>query len=402
MTNAMSTLSMPSEQYKYQYSKYYKGELSINKCKLPELKDMARCFKIRITGTKPELVDRIELFFKKTKCAIQIQSMFRGHLVRFSIRLRGRALKERTLCVNDTDFYTLDPLNEIEYNDFYSYTDKTKFIYGFSVSSLISLFKRSGYITNPYNREKLDFKTMNEIFLLYKLNNILYPVASIEKPTVVIEKQLTNQVIPAITATTTTTMQSTESIQTNQLLSVASNIINTNNTSSPVATENMLVQNVPVIHNSINMAPDQQIMLERMNEIQSKPTETRIRELFMEIDQLGNYTQEEWFTSLSARGVVHLIRYLHDIWNYRGQLTSVIKSRICSLRDPFYNMNTNVQDITMDALRKECLNIMEHMVYTGIDIEYQRIGTLHVLSAFTLVSIPARQSMYWLYEGLTY
>jgi len=399
MTNAMSTLSMPSEQYKYQYSKYYKGELSINKCKLPELKDMARCFKIRITGTKPELVDRIELFFKKTKCAIQIQSMFRGHLVRFSIRLRGCALKERTLCVNDTDFYTLDPLNEIEYNDFYSYTDKTKFIYGFSVSSLISLFKRSGYITNPYNREKLDFKTMNEIFLLHKLNNILYPVVAIEKPaTVVTEKQLTNQVIPP-TTTENAAIDMSGSTQTNQIVSIVSNPIHANNAGSHIT-----AQGVHAIPDVRTLSPDQVIMLERMNDIQSKPLETRIRELFMEIDQLGNYTQEEWFTSLSIRGLVHLFRYLHDIWNYRGQLTSTIKSRICSLRDPFYNMNRDVymHGITVDTLRNECLSVMEHMVYTGIDIEYQRIGTLHVLSAFTLVSIPARQSMYWLYEGLTY
>ena len=45
---------------------------------------------------------------------------------------------------------------------------------------------------------------------------------------------------------------------------------------------------------------------------------------------------------------------------------------------------------------------METMVYTGIDVEYQKIGALHMLSALTIVSPNARQNMMWLYESLLY
>jgi hypothetical protein len=120
----------------------------------------------------------------------------------------------------------------------------------------------------------------------------------------------------------------------------------------------------------------------------------------MEIDQLGNYTQSSWFSNLSDRGLVHLFRYLYDIWTYRGQLTAQTKQRISSLQDPFHGM-PNLQSVDIDELRKHCLHVMEHMVFTGIDIEYQKIGALHVLSAMTLVSLPARHAMYWLYEGLS-
>ena len=44
--------------------------------------------------------------------------------------------------------------------------------------------------------------------------------------------------------------------------------------------------------------------------------------------------------------------------------------------------------------------ILENMVYSGINIEYRKIGTLHALSALTLVSVPARESMPWLYESV--
>jgi hypothetical protein len=48
---------------------------------------------------------------------------------------------------------------------------------------------------------------------------------------------------------------------------------------------------------------------------------------------------------------------------------------------------------------------MENMVYSGIDIEYQRLGALYVLSALTLVSPAARNSsalMQSLFEASAY
>ena len=409
MTNAMSKPIMQTDDIEILISKYTKGELSIKSCKLPDLKAFARYYKLRITGSKPELIERIETHFNKSKKAAVIQAVFRGYLVRFSIKLRGCALKKRTMCVNDSDFYTLDPLDEIEYNDFYSYVDKGGFIYGFSVSSLISLFKRKGHITNPYNREKLDFKTMNEIFLLYKLNNILYPSA-----VVVAEKPAVNQVVqvaslpgpasPAqpVASSAAGTIVDPIEINVSDITPVPLTIPNPVHIPVPVPVS--IPNPVPVVENNTQVlvnTPQQSELRERMNAIQSRSTEERLRELFMEIDQLGNYTSASWFSDLNDRGLVSFFRYLYDIWMYRGQLARQTKIRICSLQDPFTGF-TNLQSTELDELRKHCLHVMEHMVYTGVDIEYQRIGTLHVLSALTLVSLPARQAMYWLYEGLLY
>jgi hypothetical protein len=40
------------------------------------------------------------------------------------------------------------------------------------------------------------------------------------------------------------------------------------------------------------------------------------------------------------------------------------------------------------------------MVFTGIDIEYRKIGALHVLSALTTVNLEARLAMPWLYDSV--
>jgi hypothetical protein len=241
---------------------------------------------------------------------------------------------------------------------------------------------------------------MGEIFLLHKLNNILYPI--INK-----EKHFTNQSVknPAYPASASARGQvpaNTIQNQSNEVVTIASNNITVINSSGHRVNNSSLITEPNAAAMDNNLTPHQQTLLEKMNEIQNKSIETRTQELFMEIDRLGNYTQSNWFSNLHIRELVHLYRYLYDIWTYRGQLNTITKTRICSLRDPFYNRNQHMSDLSIDSIRKECLSVMEHMVYTGIDVEYQRIGTLHVLSALTLVSIPARHSMYWLYEGLTY
>jgi hypothetical protein len=216
---------------------------------------------------------------------------------------------------------------------------------------------------------------MNEIFLLYKLNKLLYSEPIVENP---IAKPLVNQVV--------------------QVASLPGPGAAASAAPAPTPAPSIPVETPAQV---LNITPQQCELRGRMNVIQSRTIEDRIRELFMEMDQLGNYTNPDWFSSLTDRGLINFFRYLYDIWTYRGQLTRQTKTRISSLQDPFYGL-TNLQTVELDELRKHCLHVMEHMVYTGVDIEFQRIGTLHVLSALTLVSLPARQAMYWLYEGLVY
>jgi hypothetical protein len=127
--------------------------------------------------------------------------------------------------------------------------------------------------------------------------------------------------------------------------------------------------------------------------------------MFMEIDQLGNYTQSAWFSNLDRREYIRLYRCLYDIWNYRAQLSYEMKRNICIIDDPFHNVFNEAMyyhDISLNRIRDACVTVFENMIYTGIDDEYRKLGVLHALSALTLVSIPARNAMPWLYESIAY
>ena len=136
----------------------------------------------------------------------------------------------------------------------------------------------------------------------------------------------------------------------------------------------------------------------------SKTIQERARQLFTEIDNLGNYSNLVWFTVLDRRGYLRYFRILRDVWTYRARIPTDIKFKICPLWDPFFILTevSNINDLTLEQLQCLCLSVMEDMVYTGVDTEFKTLGSLHVLSVLTIVNNGARQALPWLYDSLIY
>jgi len=96
-----------------------------------ELKKIWLQYKLPRSGNKEELMLRVYDYFKNSTYPIKIQRVFRGYLQRKLNFLRGPALKKRSICTNDMDFYTMDDMVEIPTSQFYSYKDEDGFVYGF-------------------------------------------------------------------------------------------------------------------------------------------------------------------------------------------------------------------------------------------------------------------------------
>jgi hypothetical protein len=402
----------PSLSKELSYEDYVREEVSLQKYKIPELKHIAKSHKLRIGGTKKVLIDRIKKYFIDYGFAIKIQKTFRGYMVRKSFLLRGPALRKRKLCVNETDGFTLEPLDEISFELFYSYVDTNDFVYGFDLISLITLYKNKGKIVNPYTREKFSVNTLCDILMLGRLVKLIFPHKLDEDTKQIIESTY-NKYVPARRNAIANTI-SHRYLQRQQLTRNIHNALE-NNTNvgvevgAAVGTPNPYIPNQPRVRNTINM----DMLDDRQREIFFKLEQTRglsinqrIQELFIEIDILGNYTQSSWFSNLDKRDFIRLFRFIYDLWHYRGQLDDETKRKISYLYCPFTNVrmiNRYTYDtLSDDQAREACLSVMEHLVYCGVDVDYQRLGTLHVLSALTMVSLHARNNLYWLYESVAY
>lgn len=323
------------------YQDFMKDKVVLNNCKVADLKNIARKYKLHVSGKKQVLYDRITNHFYKLKNVIILQSFFRSHIIQLMNNLKGPALYNRKMCTNETDFYTLEPLHDIDYYDFFSYKDDSGFIYGFDINSLIIMLKKKSIVRNPYNRSIINFDVKKNISILSKLNNRVFNI-----------------------------------------------------TYEPFAKERTM----------------RDITIDRMHSVRLKPLEERIDILFYEIDLLGNYTSTSWLYDLSIQDCGKFLKNLLEIWNFRSNMPTITKNRICPYFNPFIdglnnreNMRrTGNQEVDLTNIKTTCVTVIENIIYTGINDEYKQLGALLVLSSLTLVSEDARVNLPWLYESLEY
>ena len=339
---------------------------------ISQLKVLARQHKLHVSGTKSILEKRLNDFFKSHIAARNIQRVFRGWLAREFCGIHGpAAAAQRTTCVNDTDFVTLDPINEIEADYFFSISEgdgggcaaaAAAHIYGFDIRSLISHISTSivGAGTgaaplNPYTRKPFPSDFMENIFKYIRIYRIFRPEIKLLHPAII---HLVYK--PVLRAGDT----------------------------AAAATAALYMQQMSTLY--------------RLQIIREKPLNERIQNLFIDIDILGNYTSADWFKYLMVSDYYIFWNTLYDIWLFRAEILDETKKKICPIHDPFYRKMITAPSYTKNEILDVCLYAMENMIYMSADEEYRKLGATYVLMALTVVSPRARLAMPWLFEMLAY
>jgi hypothetical protein len=139
-----------------------------------QLKQFAKQYKLKVSGNKNELLCRIYVFLNLSKTIVHVQKIFRGFLQRNYCSFFGPAFKNKELCNNHIDFFTMDDFANLKWNEFFSYKDDDGFIYGFNVVSFYNLIKSANHsdLLNPYNRNKIPQLTINRMKKIFEYNKI--------------------------------------------------------------------------------------------------------------------------------------------------------------------------------------------------------------------------------------
>ena len=153
-------------------------EIALEKYTLKDLKYISKIYKLKTTLKKGELINNIRDLIHKSIGAIKIQSVVRRWFVKSWILSHGPAMYKRD-CVNDADFLTMEKVEEIPNNQFFSYEEEEitgnsikKYIYGFDIVSIYNLLKTDKPI-NPYNRKEFKKDTLKQITKLINLSKLL-------------------------------------------------------------------------------------------------------------------------------------------------------------------------------------------------------------------------------------
>lgn len=368
-----------------------------------ELKILAKSYKLRVSGTKKVLIDRIESFLEINKSVIIIQKVVRAFFARQLHKIISQSYLKIKDCVNETDFYTLEPLKDIAFYSIFVYCDKSRFSYGFNIESLIQLYIKTGKIVNPYNRSKISINVMLDIFTMYSLIRMLH------KNGVKEHLHLPNNFTFRDTNVSGDYLRDNESINLdvvqNQFLQIGENVmmINTSNIDyNDYENDNVIMQ---LLTHQVRTTTNLLVMKEKlvdirnsMDRIRQKSVINRVNEIFMEIDQLGHYTSCEWLFSLNIMDLKKFIVALQEIWERTGIIDRV-KYRIYPFGDPFENIEFSNHSSKYQLLNS-CVTVIENFVLSAPDIDDRKLATLFVLSALTRVSLIARRQLFWLYESI--
>mgnify|MGYP000492367545 CR=1 FL=1 len=369
-----SPKSPPKKSYKKRvyehelnYDNFVRHDLQLTSYLIGDLKKACKLCKEKITGTKPVLIDRLNTKYQTiTKC-IKIQSLFRGYYVRLNNKLRGAAFMNSSICNNTTDFCTLEPLDEIEYPYFFSYTDKNNFTYGFNISSLIYVYKQQRKIKNPYNRDLIPKNILKNIFIVYYSNFIIHNNFRQEH---------------------------------------LNDYLNARLFLHPKQVRRRPTRRIQ--RESSVLSPHHQQQLELLTNNRNMTYEQRVREIFIEINRLEIYCDQTWILSLTAPLLRRFYIFLSDLWHFRSNIPYETKYKICYLTNirgnPFdrHVRRTELFHLDDSELKDLIVYTMENMVFTGFDEDFKKIGSFHLMTALTSVSSAARRALPFLYETISF
>ena len=116
--------------------------------------------------------------------------------------------------------------------------------------------------------------------------------------------------------------------------------------------------------------------------------------VFQKFDELGQYTDTEWFTMLSLEQLKHFYYLANDMFDYRAQLTDEMKKNIVKNGLMFHNFKSTLskfRNVHTRILQVEILREMERVVDEGVDKEFKILGMNLILSA--LVEVSHRASL---------
>jgi hypothetical protein len=357
---------------------------NLNNYKLPDIKAACKLNKLPVSGTKPILIGRLTNFFIRVNAATIVQKYIRRRFILRWINVHGPAFNDITKCVNQTDFVSMEPITQIDRRFLYSYKDTKDFIYAFDITSLIQTLQVNSVIVNPYTREELTKTQHNDIIFMYNMSRCIFDVFHKENPHYFNSPCITNPRMSSI-------ILNYIASQIRDSITDESNVVSSYTNYRPNVYQSSLL-------NANNYTRYNQI-----NNIRRQPIDIRVRDVFIEIDRLGNYTNQEWFNNLSHINYANLYRLLYNIWNFRAGIPPNTKLLICPFHSPFdgiFPREIRHDELTLEELKISCLIVFENMVYSGVDDEYRKIGAFHALSALTVVSRSARASMPWLYESV--
>ena len=306
--------------------------------KVEQLKEMCTHYKLKKSGNKNELINRLYNYLKYSLYSIKIQSCFRKYLVKQFIENSGSHIENRNKCINDTDFVSLENITNINFYNFFSFKDDDGNIFGCDIKSFYSLVnpnKSNRFFNNNY-------QSLNETILNpYNRSEISEHVIKNFKKTVKIAK----------------------------LLNFPLELVDEEEYIDPKKKFELKIHETFQNINSLGNYADSKWFID----LNTQQLILFIREIY----DIWNYRAQ--LSNLTKREIMHP----------HGNPFLGIQFQF-------------VQELSITSIKNNALQIIINMISSGINNDSKCLGAYYVLAALTLVSQNARDSLPWLYQSVAH
>ena len=315
---------------------------TLTKMTVPLIKAVCRSLKLRVTGKKMELVERIMQHHSKCIAGDLLQYKCKRAIVSRWLRLHGPALCDRKSCVNDMDLMG-DDVEDIPMDQLFSFQE-SGFVYAFDIATFSSIIVK-GFprrTTNPYTREPIPIEVLKEYKRLLALSTMLGRVFSV--------------------------VHSVNAEQVSQHRTVENGVVNVE---------------VPMTMEEIDF---------------------EISSTMYIADSYGYYTNPVWVTSMTVDNLKRFMDDMVEIFTYRANLSRNSMMRIVhpsGLLVPNPQTFRSWLRSEMDArvIKQKASELMKKLVMSGAERSDRELGTIYMLTALTLRCSQAAAAMPWLYES---
>lgn len=332
--DAHSRVRLPTNTQKERKPKRSKLDLSSSRS-LKDLREACRAAGLRVSGTKSQLKDRIDNYTRITSSASQIQRWWSHTRNRRLHALQGFTGQFASVCTNCADFNTLDDLDDIPSDSRFIFRDSRGFQYGCDIASFEELLKKSGVLstdqeeapaprsgpgpgpeheTTDWRPPWLRRRMPRDVHIDFHREGLLNPYD--REP---IQKEAVSRAICIIAMRNRWTRVTNDA---SSGTSSGAKGARAKKRASPPCIFGVLVSEFERLFVNARSA---QTFSEMTPE---KKVEQVAVELFQLVDQMGHYTNYEWFWDLSAVRLKRFYRELVDIWLYRANLDSQVKAKI--------------------------------------------------------------------------
>lgn len=167
------------------YKVLYKG------VRITKLKEACKLFGLKVSGNKNQLVKRLYDYLYQSSKVVNIQSCLRREIAKRWYNSHGEGAMDKKLCVNSCDFVTLEELDDLHIDSFFSFRCVDGYVYGQDICSIGGLIKRARealeedikegirkaddplVVLNPYTRRTIDTSVITQLDVCKRLSKVL-------------------------------------------------------------------------------------------------------------------------------------------------------------------------------------------------------------------------------------